>query len=113
MIKKLQQVEDVMGLAGGKGPATKGDWVTEEECPPNLNLCATVTLKPGSTVGEHTHTGEAEIYHLISGNGEYNDNGTVVPVQAGDVTICYDGEMHGLVNTGKVDLVFYAIIVNG
>ena len=68
-------------------------------------------LAPGNSIGEHTHTGDNEIFHFIAGTGEYNDNGTIVEVAPGDVTICNDGELHGLVNTGDVPLEFIALIL--
>lgn len=96
----------------GKGNAQLYHWLDKEECP-NLGLLSTITLEPGSTVSDHEHHGEAEIYCLTKGNGEYNDNGETVQVKAGDVTICYDGEMHGLKNTGDGELIFHAIIIAG
>ena len=68
-------------------------------------------LAPGNSIGEHTHAGDNEIFYFLSGSGEYNDNGTIVTVSAGDTAICSDGEMHGLVNTGDVPLEFIALIL--
>ena len=68
-------------------------------------------LAPGNSIGEHTHTGDNEIFYFLSGTGEYNDNGTIVEVAPGDVTICNDGELHGLVNTGDIPLEFIALIL--
>ena len=51
------------------------------------------------------------MYYVLSGEGEYDDNGVIVPVKAGDVTFCKNGEGHGLTNTGKEDLVFNAMII--
>ena len=68
-------------------------------------------LAPGNSIGEHTHTGDNEIFYFLAGTGEYNDNGTIVEVKPGDTTICSDGELHGLVNTGDVPLEFIALIL--
>lgn len=73
-------------------------------------LFATITLPPQGEVAEHAHHGEFEVYCLLQGAGSYNDNGVTVPVAAGDVTYCPDGEKHGLKNTGDTDLVFVAFI---
>ena len=48
---------------------------------------------------------------ILRGEGDYNDNGTVRPVKAGDVTFTPDGKGHGLKNTGDTDLVFMALII--
>ena len=76
-------------------------------------VAAQVTLKPGCSIGEHPHHGETETYYLLSGKGEYTDNGVARPVEAGEITFCEDGNTHGLKNTGEEDLVFMALIING
>ena len=70
-----------------------------------------VTFPPKSSIGYHVHTGETETYMVLSGKGKYNDNGTEVIVEAGDVTFCSSGEGHGLENIGDEDLVVVALIL--
>ena len=70
-----------------------------------------VTIKPGNSLGDHRHEGEFEVYYFLKGEGIYNDNGTDVPVRAGDVAICKDGEVHGLKSTGTEDLEMIALIL--
>ena len=72
---------------------------------------ASVSLLPGEEVEFHVHTGEMESYYIISGVGEYNDNGTIVPAEAGMVTFTPSGEGHGIKNTGSERLEFIALIV--
>ena len=62
-------------------------------------------------MGNHKHNGEIEIYYILEGEGMYNDNGVEAPVKAGDVTVCNDGESHGLLNTGSTDLKMVALIL--
>lgn len=68
-------------------------------------------LAPGRSVGDHTHTGDNEIYYFLKGSGLYNDNGKSVRVFPGDTTVCSDGECHGLVNDGDEPLEFIALIL--
>ena len=70
-----------------------------------------MTLAPGNSIGEHTHSGDNEIFYFLSGTGTYNDNGTLVPIGPGDVAVCNDGELHSLVNDGSEPLVFIALIL--
>ena len=70
-----------------------------------------VILAPGNSIGEHVHEGDNEIYYILSGEGEYNDNGTIVTVKPGDVCVCNDGECHGLVNTGSENIEMIAVIL--
>ena len=70
-----------------------------------------MVLAPGRSIGEHTHTGDNEIFYFIRGTGLYNDNGNIVRVYPGDTAICNDGELHGLVNDGEEALEFIALIL--
>lgn len=103
----------VEGIAGGHGKGWMEHWISGAQLPPNVNMVATVTLEPGSSVGDHQHDGECEIYRILSGNGMYNDNGSRVEVKPGDVTVCYAGQVHGLENTTDAQLVFEAVIIAG
>ncbi len=69
------------------------------------------TLQPGCAIGYHVHENESETYYIYSGKGEFNDNGSVVPVSAGDVTFTGAGEGHALKNTGDEPLEFIALIL--
>ena len=68
-------------------------------------------LEKGCEVGWHIHKGDGEVYYILSGEGEFNDNGTVVTVKAGDVCWTPDGEGHSLVCTSDETLEFIALVV--
>ena len=68
-------------------------------------------LEKGCEVGWHIHKGDGEVYYILSGEGEFNDNGTVVTVKAGDVCWPPDGEGHSLVCTSDETLEFIALVV--
>lgn len=69
------------------------------------------SILPGGGLGPHSHTDDEEVYFIISGKGEYIDNGGKRhPVKAGDVMFCCKGEQHGLENAGSEPLVFGAVI---
>ena len=74
-------------------------------------MFSVVTLEPGSELGWHVHKGDGEFYHIISGEGEYSDNGSIVTMLAGDTAFCPDGEGHSIANRGTEPLVFVALIV--
>ncbi|NLC53971.1 MAG: cupin domain-containing protein, partial [Firmicutes bacterium] len=54
---------------------------------------------------------EGEAYYILSGTGEFNDNGAVTTVTAGDVTFTGAGEGHALKNIGTEPLDFIALII--
>ena len=98
-------------LFGGPGAIHFTKIVNEHGLADKGRLFNIGTLKPGCAVGNHKHNGEMEIYYILEGEGMYNDNGVEAPVKAGDVTVCNDGESHGLLNTGKTDLKMVALIL--
>ena len=72
----------------------------------NLNI-----LEKDCGVGYHVHHGDGEIYVILSGEAEYNDNGTITTVHAGDVTITYPGEGHSITNKSDEPFRFLALIL--
>ena len=97
-------------MRGGEGSTAFVHMVNCEN-EKNIRLLSEITLQPGSSIGSHNHESETEYYIILSGNGTVNDNGTDVPVQAGDAIITGNGASHSICNTGAVPLVFHAIIV--
>ena len=74
-------------------------------------LFSKITLKPGCSIGFHIHDKDAELFYILKGNAEYNDNGTIVPVSAGDVTICPTGTGHGIANRTDETVELVAVLV--
>lgn len=72
---------------------------------------AHTTVLPGSGIGYHVHKGDTEIYYIYKGKGEYNDNGVITTVEAGDVTFTPSGTGHGIKNTGSEPLELIALII--
>ena len=106
-------VENVQNPCGGKGNMKMEKILSVEEMKDKCGLFARVTLHPGDVLGYHEHHGNNECYFILSGEGEYDDNGTKRMVRAGDVTWTPDGSGHGHSNkNGKEDIVFMALIIN-
>ena len=76
-----------------------------------LRTFALAELLPGEEVEFHIHEGESEQYYIISGEGEYNDNGKIIPIYQGTSTFTPSGEGHGIKNTGSESLKFIALII--
>ncbi len=103
--------EVMMNRFGGNGEARTTKLMTPEQFHGKGRLFSRTLLKPGCSIGFHQHQGDAETYYILSGEGTFNDNGTLVPVQAGDVMVTGDGESHGLENTGDTDMEYIALIL--
>lgn len=72
---------------------------------------AHTTVLPGHGIGYHVHNGDMEIYYILKGSAEYNDNGAMTTISAGDVTFTPSGSGHGLVCTGTEPLEIIALIL--
>ena len=104
------RVEKKENVNGGKGPMYVKHILEEEQRNSKTKLFAEITIPAGTVLGYHEHHGESETYYIISGEGEYNDNGTIRPVKKGDMTFTPNGSGHGMTNHGTEDLVFIALI---
>ena len=74
-------------------------------------LFSKITLKSGCGIGFHVHEGDSELFYILKGTAEYNDNGEVKTVTAGDVTICPPGTGHGIENKSEETVELIAVIV--
>ena len=87
------------------------------ECDKELNekgrVFAHTTVAPHSGIGFHVHNGDTEIYYVVSGRAEYNDNGTITNIESGDVTFCPSGTGHGINNNSDEPLEIIALIIYG
>ena len=72
-------------------------------------------LPENSTLARQIRTaaGHGALSHavILSGEGEFNDNGTVTTVRAGDVCFTGDGEGHSLKNLRDEPLEYVALVL--
>ena len=114
MIRRSSEriVEKPQRKFGAPGFITVTNLINEpEELNGKGRLFSHTTILPGNGIGYHVHVGDGEIYYILSGRGEYNDNGTVTTVAAGDVTLCPPGEGHGILCVGEEPLELIALIL--
>ncbi|MEX2261495.1 MAG: cupin domain-containing protein [Bryobacteraceae bacterium] len=64
-------------------------------------------LKPGMTPHPPHEHPEEEFMVITEGAGEISLDGKIVKVAAGSMMYCAANRLHGIVNTGKVPLLFY------
>ncbi len=104
-------VERAEHKAGGEGHTLIERLLEEPQRGAHCRMYSRVTLEPHCSLGYHEHHGESETYYILTGHGQYNDNGKTVEVGPGDVTHTPSGAGHALANTGKEPLVFLALIL--
>jgi len=103
--------EKYFNKAGGHGPIYIQPLLQTSQMGENIRLFAKVILPPGSSLGDHLHENEREIYVILSGQGTYHDDERTYPIHTGDVLVCPSGHRHGVVNDGEVPLVWQATII--
>ena len=112
MIKKELTVENAEKLGGdGKGKAVLKHFLCGDELPAKAGLVCKIELEAGGSVGYHKHVGEGEMYYIIKGHGEYQENGETMPISEGMITMVYDGDSHGLQNSDDGVMEFLAFII--
>ena len=98
-------------MGGGKGSVDVIQIMERDEFRGKGRLFARNILKPGTSIGYHKHTGDFEAYFIVRGEGIFNDNGTLVPISAGDVGIIKNGESHAIENTGEDEMEVIALVL--
>ncbi|MCQ2379147.1 MAG: cupin domain-containing protein, partial [Victivallaceae bacterium] len=68
------------------------------------------TLAPGDSIGFHRHDREEEIFFVVSGVAEADDDGVRRELHAGDTLLTGNGAGHAIKNIGNDDLVLAAFI---
>ena len=97
--------QTVPHFKGGQGEALVRTAVQD-----GMGRILTLTLPVGSSIGLHTHQGNCEIIHVLSGSGVCHDDGTDVAISAGMTHYCPEGHTHGIDNTGREPLVLLGIL---
>jgi len=67
-------------------------------------------LKPGASIGLHTHETSSEIIYIIYGQGKVLYDGDTEEVKAGICHYCPKGHSHSLINDSNENLVFFAVV---
>jgi len=113
MIKKKdgQATETRTEMRGGTGTVTIKHYFKKDEIQARCRLCAEMVVPPGSSVGQHEHSNEDEVYIIQEGKGIIIDNGVETEVEAGDAILTGMGSAHAIKNIGDTDLRVTAIIM--
>ena len=114
MIKRAEEMIKTIKpqMRGGSGQALITEMLSTGEYAGKARLFATITLEPGSSIGEHVHENEEEVFYIIEGTALYNDDGKEEILYKGDSCICLAGQSHSIANTAeKGTLIVEAVIL--
>ena len=113
MIKKREGMREatVEKPRDGEGVAHYTYVMEKDEMKSSCTMFAKITLEPGSRVGEHAHVEDAEVYYILEGMMEVNDNGTIQQARPGDAVYTSDGGTHSIKNIGDTNATMIAVII--
>ncbi|MDD2402953.1 MAG: cupin domain-containing protein [Lentisphaerae bacterium] len=112
MIKKTDQLrcETREKMRGGDGCVRiEHLWEPKSEMKSLNRMVSRLILEPGSSIGAHRHDGEDEIFYIVRGTAQVDDDGNIAVLKAGD-TILTGNAQHSLKNIGDDTLEVLAII---
>ena len=99
-------------MRGGDGSARiEHLWKAKDELgASSTRLFAKVVLEPGSGIGPHVHDKEEEVYVILKGEAEVDDNGVKAILKPGDTILTGNGATHSIKCHGSSTLEFMAVI---
>ena len=84
-------------MRGGNGKVKiEHLWDEKNELKGKTRLMAKITLEPGCGIGFHNHDDEEEIFYIIKGTAQAEDNGETVILNAGDTILTGNGAGHSI-----------------
>ena len=99
-------------LHGGDGDVTFVHLLEKEDMKDKASFAARISVPVGESIGTHFHENDAAIFIIVSGTAQFNDNGSLHTLGAGDVCFTNEGESHGVVNAGDTPLEIIGIVIN-
>ncbi|MFR1517585.1 MAG: cupin domain-containing protein [Clostridia bacterium] len=76
----------------------------------SLNKIMFGELKPGASIGMHTHETSSEIIYFVQGTGKMLYDGVSEKIHSGLCHYCPKGHAHSMINDGDENLVFFAVV---
>ncbi|MDD5686507.1 MAG: cupin domain-containing protein [Elusimicrobia bacterium] len=96
---------------GGKGPYSVRTLMETGIFDTKISYIRELVLPEGSSIGLHPHSGDEEIYYVVSGKGTMLVDNEKCPVKSGDAILTKSGSKHGLLNDSNGELKIFVICV--
>ena len=113
MFRKAAQYRTELreNMRGGDGTVKiEHFWEPKTEMRGANRMAARLTLPPGASIGFHKHENEEELFFIVKGQAEADDNGRKVALGPGDTLLTGNGAGHAVRNIGSDDLEIVAVI---
>lgn len=113
MIKRKEQmnIRKAEKVFGGQGQLEFLDLFEKDETQGFTRIFSIVSLEEGSSIGPHTHKGEAEIYFLLEGSAQTLYEGQWIDIEKGDGVFTPEGKEHAIRNPHKEKVRLLAVII--
>ena len=112
-VAKAEQIDETrQHMRGGDGSVLIHHIAQGDALPANCRLVARITLEPGCSIGEHTHTNEAEMFYILSGHAEMTDGGKAIQMEPGDTCITSNAS-HSIRCAGDEPVEIIGVIIKG
>lgn len=98
-------------LRGGEGNPLFRHIFTAEDLGGRADMLSVITLQPGERIGEHVHSGNGEVYLILSGAATVTEDGVDYELQPGEAEFCADGHSHAIRNHTQAEMSFLALIM--
>lgn len=114
MIKKNEEMKKKVykHMRSGNGEASVTELWQGDGLNPKIRNLRKIVFKQGSGIGYHVRENEQEFIYIISGEAQYNDDGKLGVMHAGDSSLTLSGHGHGLFNISEKDLVILEFILS-
>lgn len=96
---------------GGKGPYLVRTLMEAVMFDTKIAYIRELLLPKGSSIGLHPHSGDEEIYYVVSGKGTMLVDNERCIVKSGDAILTKSGSKHGLINDTEDALKIFVICV--
>jgi len=113
MIKRNNEFDIIVkkNMRNGDGEETiQKIWNEKTELKANTRLFAKLIVGKGSSIGFHKHENEEEVFVILKGQAEMNDNGKIEILNPGDSILTADGAGHSVRSIGEERLEMLAVI---
>lgn len=112
MIRTAQKMtsEKRTEMRGGNGDVTITHLFTKDELSSHTRLCAKLTIPPKCSIGFHQHLDEEEVFYILKGRAEVDDDGTIYEVNPDDAILTGNGAGHSLTCISDEPLEVLAVI---
>jgi quercetin dioxygenase-like cupin family protein len=92
--------------------ANSGDPVRSVVCETAQAVIVAWQVAPGQRIASHVHPHGQDTWTVLGGEGLYDQGGgqPALGIRAGDILVARPGEVHGVVCTGALPLVFVSVV---